>query len=347
MSIISLYIVYAIVTIVAFFKNTTFIRNGIIDNRSHKFEYSAIIMISVILILICVYRPSYMKDYLQYETNYYNGYGNLMEQSFFFIARLAPTFLSLLAIYATLSISIRMLALKWISISFWVSLFVWLSRYFTLHDMIQIRAAVAAALFLFAIPFLMKNKIIYISIILLATLFHTSAITYLLFVVLSCKYINKPVYLCLIPFSFLLGGLDFNLRFIVNILLKYSLFDHYNRFFENNSYNNFENENLLGIMTLLPVIMAFLLVLYSSKLQKVYPYAIIITKIYVIAIISRPLLWNINNSGRITELLSVVEVLAIPMLVVLFTPKRNIILYCLPFVYYVTLFVMRSYLYYE
>jgi hypothetical protein len=99
-------------------------------------------------------------------------------------------------IFATLGISIKFLAIKKISKMPLLSVIVYLSIYFILHEMTQIRAGVAAGLFLLSIPDIYdRNFRKFIIKALLAISFHYSAIVMLPLYFLHPKKLNIAYFL--------------------------------------------------------------------------------------------------------------------------------------------------------
>ena len=127
----------------------------------------------------------------------YTGGGNvlleeLMEPSFTFIANILNSFSlginALFITYALISIALHLPILWKMSRLPLVTLTIYISYYYMMHEMVQIRAGVAAGFFLWAIYFYVeKRKMAALGLILIGTLFHYSAAAGLLLFVLSDK----------------------------------------------------------------------------------------------------------------------------------------------------------------
>lgn len=96
----------------------------------------------------------------------------------------------LFVIYASIGVTCKILAIKRLTSLLFLSLVIYISNVYLLHDMTQIRAGVASGIFLLAIRPLAEHKIFrYTALILLASLFHYSALLLLPLVVLK----NRPI----------------------------------------------------------------------------------------------------------------------------------------------------------
>lgn len=125
-------------------------------------------------------------DSASYEEMYYAKEGDLMallrEPSFDIITDLLHSMSlginALFFAYAIISIPIHLTALWKLSKMPFLTLTIYISYYYMMHDMVQIRCAVASGLFLWAIYFYVNQKKLYtLLFILLGTFFHYSAAT--------------------------------------------------------------------------------------------------------------------------------------------------------------------------
>lgn len=295
-----------------------------------------IVLLIILLVYFCVTRPANSWDYMQYERMYDSGIGSI-EESYFMIAALTPSFVILLAVYAIFSVTIHIVAIKWISLGFWVSIFVYLSKTFVLHDLYQIREGACAALFLLSIPFLVKKRAIFFLIIIVGSFLHSSSLLLLPFGFMSSKKINKPLYIFFIIISFILVSLDMNVKPLVSFIAHLPILDRYS----DKLGQSFYIQGDLGITNFVTVFFAILLVYSVEKFQGVYKYGIIVVKVFAMYVISRPLLWGIPLGGRVVELYSVIEIFAIPLFVFIYSWQKHPILFCLPFAYYIYYFFTR------
>lgn len=114
----------------------------------------------------------------------------------------------LMLFFAFTSIAIKFFYFK----EFWpnpylVVLF-YFSQFFLLHEMTQIRIAFATAFFFIALVFYFREqRWIYAGIIVFASLFHYSAIIYLILLLFDRKRFSKTIYIAILSFAVVLGYL--------------------------------------------------------------------------------------------------------------------------------------------
>lgn len=121
-----------------------------------------------------------------YEEMYNGTYSEVLESvtepSFTFITYVLNSLSlgvnSLFFVYALISISIHLSALWKMSKVPFMTLTIYVSFYYMMHDLVQIRCAVASGLFLWAIYFYSeRKKLLTLVCIIVGTLFHYSALT--------------------------------------------------------------------------------------------------------------------------------------------------------------------------
>jgi hypothetical protein len=116
--------------------------------------------------------------------------------------------LPLMLFFAFSSVTLKIISIKKLSVNPYLVILFYYSHYFLLHEMTQIRIGFASAFIFIALIFYLKgNKLITLFLILFATLFHYSAILYLLILLLDSKRFYKPVYLGILAASLVFGFL--------------------------------------------------------------------------------------------------------------------------------------------
>ncbi|MFM2358277.1 MAG: hypothetical protein RLY16_270 [Bacteroidota bacterium] len=115
---------------------------------------------------------------------------------------------AIMLVYAFCSVIVKTLSIKKLAINPYLVMLFYFSHFFFLHEMTQIRIGLATAFFFAAIPLLLANKNkSYIAFILLATLFHYTAILYLFLLLLKRDRINRVLFggilISAIAFAFL------------------------------------------------------------------------------------------------------------------------------------------------
>ena len=181
-----LYVILLLLLIAAFFE----------DENMREYRW-IIIAFGLLFTLCAAFRPEGIdKDYLSYLGYYYDptsGMASLTEPSFMIICSIARFFgepTMIFVIYALLAVPLKTYAITRITPFWFMSLLIWFTHLYMIQDMTQIRVAVAAAIYLFAIPFLADGKkLIFAGCVLFAIFFHYSA----LFLMPLCLFGNKPL----------------------------------------------------------------------------------------------------------------------------------------------------------
>ena len=180
-----------------------------------------LIFVAIILGLFAGLRgPDVSKDYSVYtrifdyvfELQGYDAYLPTFEPGFAFIVVTFRKLFqynyvqSIMIFFAFSSVFLKIFAFKKLSFNpFFVILFYY-SSFFMLHEMTQIRIGFASAFFLIGLYYYFKGqKIILIAFILFASLFHYSAILYLLIFIIDSKHFNYIFYSIVIVISIGLG----------------------------------------------------------------------------------------------------------------------------------------------
>jgi len=123
-------------------------------------------------------------------------------------------------IFAALGVTLKLLAIKKLSLLPFLSILAYVLLYFVLHEMTQIRIGVSAAFFLLAIPDIYnKNFKSYLFKTFLATMFHYSALIMLFIYFLSPKKINQYLYFFLPLISIVALLVDLDIIFIMKMVL--------------------------------------------------------------------------------------------------------------------------------
>lgn len=186
-----LYLIIAIFILIAFL---AFIDDE--DSIVMKFALAAIL-----LIMTCeaAFRPADMdKDYMAYLEMYYSPgseVAEMVEPSYQFICNIAQALGSpifIFVIYAFLTIPLKGYAISRLTPFTFMSVLVWYSHHFCLQDMTQIRVALAIAIFLFSLKYLIEgDKKRYLIGSLTAVLFHFSALLFVFLVFFSNNKLSR------------------------------------------------------------------------------------------------------------------------------------------------------------
>jgi len=294
-----------------------------INRKSYKCN---IFLLFLFLLVTAISRPETMLDYQDYKIAF-ELESQRMEPTFLFLSLFIKSFFSgsfiiLVIIYALLGISLKIWIIHKCSISFWLSILVYISNFYLLHDLIQIRVSVSAALFLIALYYYnYGEKWKVFCLILLSILFHYSSIILLFIFLVRKNKINKPLYILIIVGSYFLSFMHLGIPLIlanINMDIVQKAFIAY----ENNIYVSTFTLNIFNIIQLLRICIAFLL-LSKIGLLKTYPMVILFLKVYIYSIACYALFSEMPVIAvRISELLGVVEIMLLPFLALCFRPKK-------------------------
>jgi hypothetical protein len=293
-----------------------------------KFKGYQILLLffGIVLIIIATLRPSDMPDWRNYYHFFNSTQPGRFEAGFLairnFVKSNTNNFLVLLFLMASLSISVKIWCISKMTPLIWLSMMVYISNIFVLHDMIQIRAAVASGMLLLAVFYKVRSQFIpFIVTTIIAFLFHYSAILILPIWFLSNTR-RDYFYLWLIPIGYTCAMCDIyltqlltllRLDFIENTLQMYgTLID--------------SEMNIFNIVQLLRCVLCFWFWYKINIISSRSEYAIILLKIYTIGIAAIPFFSNLPVAAfRISELYLVVEILLLPLLLYSVNPQKRIV----------------------
>lgn len=282
------------------------------------------IFIGILLIIATTFRPEVMPDYDNYAYAYRMG-STRLEPTFIIIREIGHIFtnshLIMMFIYASISITITMIAIYKNSPTLWYSMLIWLSYIFILQDMIQIRQAIASAAFLYSIPYIeSRNLKKYIIINLLAACFHFSALAVLPLYFLSPHKKYTIFYISLIPISILLFLSNMKIVFLIeniNIDFIAQLWST-----KANTLQETENVTLFNKRQIIQYCLCIFLWCKINKITTIYPSALIYLKIYTIAIATFILFFDIPDiASRLNVLFIIVEIIIVPITIISLSPQ--------------------------
>ena len=225
---------------------------------------------------------------------------------------------------ALLSIGIKWIVIKKLSPFVYCSLLVYLSNFYILHDLIQIRAAIASGLILWSTKYIYEQdwkRFILIST--LAVIFHYSALAVYPLWFINSKKGQKYTYISLILIAYVLALAGYRFGHLA-MLIPFKSIQTLWLMYENHMSNGIGTEiNLFNFAILLRIVFCFYILLNIEKLTHYNPIIIVWTKTYAISIISFVLFSDIPAIAfRISELFQVVEILLIPTILCLITHKQ-------------------------
>lgn len=235
--------------------------------------YVALGVIFVMLVMVCVSRSELLPDYHMYKNMYYgHGYSSnrQIEQSFTLLCQASPSFMALLTAYALLSIGTHYWGILRNSPNLWLSMFLYVGFYFVLHDMIQMRASVAAGILLVAVRNIQTRRwYVYFPLVALAVFFHSSAIVFVPLFFLPRKRMYRPFWMTLLGVCLIIGITGVQLGKLVRFLPL----DIVNNYLMSYGGERFVTDAKVGPMRILLCVVLMIMVYYLPQLQKRYPLA--------------------------------------------------------------------------
>jgi len=186
-----------------------------------KNNYLVIAVLFLLALLAGLRGIDVSRDYYNYRYIFENVY-DLTGDGLNYLTIFEPGFISIIIFFRTIfeynyvvaimlfyafsSLLLKIYAINRLSINPYLSILFYFSYYFLVQEMTQIRIGLASGIFLISlIPFLKGKRITFTCLILLATLFHYSAIFYLLLLIFKTTKFNKTLYSLALVLSVILG----------------------------------------------------------------------------------------------------------------------------------------------
>ncbi|RYY08341.1 MAG: EpsG family protein [Sphingobacteriaceae bacterium] len=283
------------------------------------------------LIIIAGLRPeTCCQDYGEY-INYYSNLSSIpltfLEPTFFLISWISNllfhSYIGIFLVYSILGVGLKGLAIVKLTKYFSVSLALYFGSYFLLHEMTQIRVGVASSILLLSIPYIQQKKPYhFFTLILLGCLFHYSLVLFMFFYAVNPKQINKKLYIVTIFTVFVITLLGLNILSVLSIIKLGFLTQKIEAYQLLLDKGMFGGISLINPLLFLRIAIATFFILYYQILLLKCKYSLVITKIYVVSILSFILLSPLPVlAGRVSQLLGVVEIILIPYLIHIIRPK--------------------------
>lgn len=302
-----------------------------LSESGRKMAWFGAAMIIAILVVLCIFKPEDIADRDMYRQMYEMGGGDRInrdiEPSFGMLSRLAPNFLFLLGIYAVLSVSGHIIGIFRNSPNIWLSLLIYLTYTYILHDVVQMRSAVAIGLMLIAVRFITeRNWIVYFSMVAVAFYFHYSAIIFVCFYFLPSKHLNKWIWSALLIIG-TIGGL-MNSQF--GYIAKFIPLEIVQNYFESYMGSKNYEASLIGPVRIFKVLLAIVMLFNQERIKESYPMAIPVLIFFMASQLSYLLLSDIPVlQGRFGEMFAAFDIYALAMFP-LINRKHYYILWIVP-----------------
>lgn len=297
------------------------------DHYLGSYKTVIFIAVGIILMIYAGFRDGdAVNDYKNY-IDFFNDPNQIVEPSFTFISFIVKEYLNsgfilVFIIYACLGVGTKLIAIKKLTPLLFLSLLVYFVNIFLLHELTQIRVGVASGLLLLTIkPLYERSKLKFLLYSSLAILFHYSALLILLLWFLPTKKVSKLVLYALIPLGFLIYSLKIDL--ILTIPIDY-VKEKVTAYKEIQEYGmgGFDEINVFNLLFLLRCILYYCILFKYNRLEAQNKYFPLLLTIYAISLFSFPAFAIMPVMAfRIHELFCVVEVILLPLMCYLVSPR--------------------------
>lgn len=274
-----------------------------------------LVLLGIVLVAFCINKEEDIADNAMYMA-YYNAGGQVnsgkeMEPAFPFITHISPSYAWLLGIFATLSVGTHLLGVAKNSPNLWLTLLLYIVFPFVLHDVIQIRAAVAAGVFTYAFRFAFERKWwIYFPLIAACMLFHYSAVVFLPLYFLPRKNLNKPFWIILTLVVLAMGFAGIHMGMLSRYIPLGIVENYVEAYLGSREHTSSANGFYRVFLCLLIVVM----IMRIDVIKKHYPFAVYLLPVYIFSQSAYLLFGDIAVlQSRVGELFGVVEIFVIAM----------------------------------
>lgn len=305
-------ILLAVVAVLIFFDKE--------DKHVELLIYTAVVLL---MFFIVAFRPIGIdKDSIMY-TEMYSDPDFMVEPTFKWISSISSLVLGdvrgVFIMYALLAIPLKAWSIHKLSEYSLLAVLIWMGHFFIIHECTQIRAAVAVAIFLYAIRFLSEGKKKkYLLAIMVAMIFHYSSLLYLPLVFLGNSSLSTrwKYFLYLAPLiGYLLAILRIDLLELVPIPFFQDKIKVYQEMKDKGVMAG-DDINIFNVAFLLKLLIYYFLLMKYEVIKDRARYMPIMLKIYAFSTLVF-LLFSFMPvlAYRGSEMLAVVEIVLIPYLV--------------------------------
>ena len=269
-----------------------------------------------LLVFAAVVKPPTMADYSSYVRLFQGiDQNERMEPAFGLIVKFlhiidGNNYYLLFLAFALISIPLRVFLYNRFSPLIWGTIIVYLSHIYILHDLIQIRAAVASTLLILLIFFSYKrNLTLFLITYFISLCFHYSSIAFIIIWFISPSN-NPKKYFIFVLFSYLLFFLQYSFSSLISYIPISAISDLLSVYAGRESYEY----NVFNLIQLGRIAVAFFFFLNISKKQNVYPWYIYFLKVYIIGLCFLPMFSSMPGVAlRMMELFVSCEPIVIPI----------------------------------
>lgn len=251
----------------------------------------------------------------------------IIEPTFNILCRLIKNFLNsqyvwIFLVYSSIAIFTKAVSILHLSKLCLLCLLVWVSDFFPLHELGQIRAAVAGGFFLLSIPSLYEHRLkSYLGWTLIALCFHISSIIMLMLWPLKVRMINPKFWVLMVVASMVWALLNIDILFIVKFLPFTEVKNKYEAYLILQSSLE-KGANVFSPLVLGKFIIVLFLLTKVKILRRVDPRSILYLKIMLVSVIARNVLaTNVSIAFRVSEFFGIIEIILFPLIIYLFKQR--------------------------
>lgn len=306
---------------------------SIVEDYLGKYKCYAYISICVILIIYATCREvGFDRDSNNYEYFFLNYDSKLVsktvEVSYLLISNLinkvSQNVHYIFFIYALLGISLKFIAIRKLSNLYFLPILIYISYYYILHDLTQIRAAVASGFFLLSIPYQAEGKRWKAFILMTcAVFFHYSALCLypvLFFSNSNMNMKNKIKWGSLVPIGYIIYFLHVNLIMIMPIPFISSKIEAYQKLMESGKFGI--DINVFNLVFLIRIAIFYYNLYFLDIIKEKCKGANLIVKIEALSLACFPGLAVLPVMAfRISELYGIVDIIC--MTYIYYTIKQE------------------------
>ncbi len=315
-----LFVILLVIAFLAFFEDK--------EMQEHRW---LLFTVATILTLYVAFRPAGIdNDYNSYLGYFKNPTGVaalLTEPTFKMIngfARYCGMPLLLFVIYAFLAVPLKICAIKRMSPYWYLSIVIWVTHLFVIQEMTQIRAAVSTGIFLFSLPVLAEGKKLKFALyVVLAILFHYSALVLLPLILIGNKKLSRFARLLLIIFPLIMYSSPMATMDMLKMIpipfiqQKLQMYEEL-MIYEGGVWGDI---NVYNIMALFRLFAYYVLIWKYDYLSDKYPYMPMLLKVFCYSICMYVGLSFLPPIAmRIGEYISIIDCVMFPLLAVLIRP---------------------------
>lgn len=303
-----------------------------VEDYLGKYKWFAFLTIGVVLMVYAGVRPvGFDRDSPNYETMFMHPDSRLSEISvepfFLWICNVCSLLMQdvriILVLFAIVGVTLKMYAIKKLTPMFFLPLVIYFGNFYFLHEITQIRAGVAAAIFLISVYYMSEGrKLVAFGLIAVACMFHYSALSLFPLLFLDNKpmcRVKKTMMASIVPMCFLLYFL--NLDLLTTIPIPY-VTDKVEGYKAASEFGAVAKNSILNPFPLIKMAVFLFLLYFADTVERYVPSIHLLIKILGCSLVVYFAFSSITIiSIRISELYGIVELVAYPCIAYTIRPK--------------------------